>query len=299
MTTRKRIVRSARDAKDATKPATKGQVVTIYRAEDTPVMDMLSSIPSRPSKFRDGEHIHVSDLINKCVRQIALSKELDLPMPAQIITASMGLTFAQGEAIHDYIKSMMLSKYRKDMYGMWSCKCGETKTDQPSYYAKVVDSVCESCGGPLDRYEELVLEHPRWRVRGSPDIVMRVSSKGVLYPIEIKSIAHDQWKVLTRAKPEHVIQVVFYWYLLKELGYPVSSVVSVVYATKGFVFSGTPFKEFVLDAEASLKYIDDYIEDAKALARYYKTGELPPRWKCASNSCPDAKKCHVVMECFQ
>lgn len=298
MVTRRRIVRSARELKTEVKVKKPGAVIPIYERTDTPVMDMLGSIPAKPSGFRAGEHIHVSDLINRCVRQIALSDKHSLPMPAQTITASMGLTFAQGDAIHDYIKSMMLTKYRKDMFGYWQCKCGGTKTTEPSYYASVSKETCDTCGGGLTEYEELVLEHPKLKIRGSPDIVIRVSKDGVLYPIELKSIAHDQWKDLTRAKPDHVVQVIFYWYLLRELGYPVSSVVSVVYATKGFVFKGSPFKEFVLDAEKSLKYLADYLEDAEALVNYYKTGKLPMRVKCSTHNCPDAKKCHVALECF-
>jgi hypothetical protein len=298
MVTRRRIVRSARELKANSKPKRPGAVIPIYERTDTPVMDMLSSIPAQQSKFRKGDFLHVSDLINKCVRQIALSHQHSLQMPAQTITASMGLTFKQGDAIHDYIKSMMLTKFRKDMYGFWHCRCGDTRTSEPSFHAEVKGQYCELCGTGLDEYDELVLEDPKLKIRGSPDIVMRVSKDGVLYPIELKSISHEQWKDLARAKPDHIVQVVFYWYLLRELGYKVSSVVSVVYATKGFVFKGSPFKEFVIDAEKSLKYIDDYIEDAQALVRFYKTGELPPRVKCSTHKCPDAKQCHVALECF-
>lgn len=301
MATRKRIVRTARELKAEAKqgkPGKPGAVVAVYERTDTPVMDMLGSIPSKPSRFRAGDYLHVSDLINKCIRQIALSHRHSLPMPAESIHASMGLTFAQGDAIHDYIKQLMLSKYRKDMFGYWQCKCGDTRSSTPSYYSDVADLTCNTCSGKLDSYEELVLEDPKLKIRGSPDIVLRVNKDGVLYPIELKSIAHDQWKELTRAKPDHVIQVIFYWYLLRELGYKVSSVVSIVYATKGFVFKGSPFKEFVLSAEASLKYIADYIEDAQSLVKYYKTGELPPRIKCSTHKCPNAKQCHVALECF-
>lgn len=298
MNVRKRIARTAREIVADKERKPPGKVITVFRKGDTPVLDMLDSIPREISAFRAGEYVHVSDLIGKCVRQIALSDRHSIPMPPQLLSASMGLTFAQGTAIHDYVKSLLQRKYLSSMYGRWSCACGHTTTVSPSYHKEVVGQSCGRCGGALSKYEEMELREPTLRIKGSPDVVISLDGRGTLHAIEIKSMASEQWKALVRPVPDHVTQVVLYWYLLRELGYRVSAHVSILYATKGFLFKGSPFKEFILDAESSLKHIEDYKEDAAALVAYAKTGELPPRIKCGTYKCPEAKKCHVALECF-
>lgn len=275
-----------------------GRIVDLFDHEDTPAMDMLRKAPHPPQDFRGGEYIHVSDLINKCVRKIALSEEAGLPMPVRSLSHSSGLTFAQGDAIHDYVKQRFAERYADSLYGRWSCLCGKTVSED-CVRTETEGETCESCGTDLYRYQELVLRHPALKIVGSPDVTLYMRRKACLHPVEIKSINHEEWKTLPRAKPDHVLQVLFYWFLLRELGYSVSDTVSVLYVTKGFVFKGLPYREFVIDAQENLHLIDDYREDAKNLVQYRSKGILPPRSLCSNQHSTEAKACHVVGECFR
>lgn len=291
MSIRKRIVRGA--AKTS-----RGSIVRLFTKDDLPVSEMLQAARPPASPFRRGEYLHVSDLVGKCIRKIALAEHSGHAMPAESISHSMGLTFAQGTAIHDYIKDAFIRAHRSKLYGRWACRCGATCTEHATLYRAVKGDTCETCGGPLDLYEEAILRSASLGVRGAPDVVLHLEG-GALHIVEIKSKAHEQWKELVRPDPDHVIQVLLYWYIARELGWNLSAQVSILYATKGFMFSGSPFREFVLDAEASLPLLADYIEDAQALVAFKNTGALPRRVRCANIKCSDAKKCHVAMECFE
>jgi len=274
-----------------------GGIVEVFEGDDTPVIDMLRRAPHPPDAFRKGEYIHVSDLIGKCLRSIALSREHELPMPARGVSHSMGLTFAQGTAIHDYVKGRFVERHKDSLYGKWACLCGKTITKECTG-DKIPEDKCGHCGTAPYRYEEVVIQNDTLMLRGSPDISMYMRKQKCLHPVEIKSMAHDEWKSIVRPKPDHLIQVLCYWYLMREAGYKMSTTVSVLYVTKGFVFKGTPYKEFLVDAQASLHYLDDYLDDAKALVAHTEGGVLPARVACAAINSPQAKKCHVVKECF-
>lgn len=295
MLIRKRIARRAGTPRKA---GVAGKVVYAIAKDEMFASSILAKAGPPVSRFREGEYLHVSDLIGKCVRQIALSSEHESPMPAQYISHSMGMTFAQGTAIHDYIKERLSERCRDTLFGTWSCNCGDLRIEEV-VRSKVPEEACGRCGVVAHKYHELELHHQKLMVVGSPDIVFHVARGNFYYPVELKSISHDQWKDLVRPKADHVIQILFYWYLMRELGYAVSGVVSIVYATKGFIFKGSPFKEFTLDAMESLPLLDDFLEDAAALVAYFKNGTLPPRVQCTSRNCTQAKSCHVAQECFR
>ena len=291
MTTKSRVVRRKKADPEGDSP------VVVYGQDDTPVIDLLLSAKRKRDKFRRGEYLHVSDVVGKCVRKIALSEAHGMPMPTEPITHSMAMTFAQGSALHDYVKSALVRHPDMPLWGSWTCKCGASLEERRSH-AEVADLHCEDCGGPLDQYVEIDIKDTELLVSGSPDVILKEPTKSCYHILEIKSMSHEEWKGLVRAKPDHIVQVVMYWYLMRRAGFRTTSTVSVLYVTKGFVFKGQPFKEFVIDCDTALRHIDDYIEDAKAFARFRETGELPVRTKCATINCPEAKKCHVAMECF-
>ena len=231
------------------------------------------------------------------MRKIALSEAHDIAMPSQFIHESMMLTFAQGTALHDHVKGRVFAGHGDFLYGSWSCKCGALHTDH-SLYSRVKAKRCKVCGGAPTKYHELELRDPDLMVIGSPDITIYLEKYGVYYPIEIKSIAHDAWTELSRPKPDHVLQVLFYWYLLKKLGYPVPSQVSILYVTKGFLFK-TPYKEFAVFPEKVISRLDEYLEEARALKASRNGGALPMRSHCSARDCKEAKDCHVANLCFQ
>lgn len=274
-----------------------GRTVDVFDKEDSPVMDLLKKTSSTMRPFRTGDYVHVSDLVGRCVRQVALADKLNRPMPLDRLSHSMGLTFAQGDAIHDYVKSRVADASADSLYGRWSCQCGAVVTEE-GLLSEVPKDKCGTCNKVPFRYEEVVIRSEEYGIVGSPDIALHLRRKACLHLVEIKSIAHEQWKELTRPKPDHLVQNLLYWRLMKDKGYSMSRMISFVYATKGFVFKGSPFKEYVVDAEASMSYITDYLEDARNLKQYREGGDLPPRVLCASEGCAMAKKCHVAGECF-
>jgi len=273
-----------------------GEIVELPDGDDFS-LNILKRSPVALNNFRGGEFLHVSDILGKCARKIALAEKFAVPMPSGFLHESMALTFAQGTAIHDHIKKRVAAGHPEKMYGSWSCRCGNLKT-APSVLSKVKDKVCKVCAGNPINYHELELRDPELKIVGSPDITLYLPEYGVYYPIEIKSINHDDWKEIARPKPDHVLQVLFYWYLLRKLGYPVPAQISILYATKGFLFK-TPYKEFLIFPEKVISRLDEYIEDARALKEARDGGAIPCRSFCSSRDCKDAKECHVVNLCFQ
>ena len=274
-----------------------GGIVTMP-PEATPLSDLLQKarIFSRPA--RSTEFLHVSDLVGKCIRKIALAERLKLPPKPQALRLTDLLTFAQGDAIHDVLRSRAAAGGPRAVWGNWECKCGTTSTATPQLFSDVdPERRCPACKGPLNVYKEVPMLVKDLGIVGNPDLILFLSEFDALHITELKSIAHDAWKELVRPLPDHVIQVLFYWYLMRRLGYSLTDKVSILYATKGWIFSGDAFKEFVVDCPSQVHRLDPYLEDAKAVLAARAGGDLPPR-TCASEQSPDAKKCELCRSCF-
>ena len=276
---------------------TEGEIVRISLPEAGLVPPLLRKpIHSNFGAFRSGAYLHVSDLIGKCARRIALSEKFNSPMPTQFLQESMLLTFAQGVAIHDHVKKSVIEASGGNVFGTWSCRCGQLHTDN-SLFSRIKSRKCSRCGGGPHNYHELELRDEDLMIVGSPDITLLLVEHSAYLPVEIKSINPDEWKDIARPKPDHVIQVLFYWYLMRKLGYPVVDAVSILYATKGFVFA-SPYKEFVLRPEKVLHRLNEYIDEARYLKEARNNGALPPRSFCPNDSCANSKSCHVSKLCF-
>lgn len=306
MTARRRImaptekVAATRVLRRRTRPDTaessEGDIIHMNEGEDFS-LNLLKKSPATVSPFRYGEYLHVSDLLGKCMRKIALSDKFGIQMPSMFVHESMALTFAQGTAIHDHVKARVLKGHPDKLYGSWSCRCGQLHIENTTF-SKAKDKTCRMCGQAPLQYHEMELRDDDLKLVGSPDLTILMDAPRVFYPIEIKSINHEEWKELARPKPDHVLQVLFYWYLLRKLGYPVPNQISIVYVTKGFVFK-TPYKEFLVFPENAVGRLDEYIEEARALKTSRGGGGLPARSFCSNRECKDAKDCHVANLCFQ
>lgn len=264
----------------------------------TPLTDLLdkSRMLARPA--RDSSYLHVSDLVGKCLRKIALVDMLGIPHSAQNLRLTDLLTFAQGDAIHDVLKANAVRAGSNAVWGGWTCKCGTTSVPEPCLHSEVdKDRKCPACKGAIDVYQEVPVRNAEYEVVGNPDLILYLREQNALHITELKSISHDAWKELVRPQPDHVIQVLFYWFLMREAGYRLTSKVSIMYATKGWIFSGSPVKEFVVDALSQVGRLQPYLQDAMAVKESRAGGELPPRI-CPSENAPDAKKCEVCRSCF-
>jgi hypothetical protein len=147
-------------------------------------------------------------------------------------------------------------------------------------------------------YEEVPMRDKELMIVGTPDIITYMHTHSAFYVSELKSIAHDRWKDLVRPLPEHVIQILFYWFLMHRKGYRMANRASVLYATKGWMFSGQPYKEFSIDAQSMLSRLEPYLEDARALKEARGGGALPLR-TCPTEQAPEARKCEACRVCFK
>jgi len=272
-----------------------GEVVALPDHEDF-VIGHLNRAPQLFNHQRDGDNLHVSDLLGKCIRKLALSKRMNVKLPPERIYDGLGLTFAQGDAIHDYIKARIATGHPELMYGTWSCKCGRTSTPEPTTLASSTQT-CPHCLTPVNQYHEIRVVDPEYGVTGSPDVLMLLDRFDVFHITEIKSINGEAFKELVRPLPDHILQVVFYWHLMNRAGYSLTDRVSILYSNKAYSFK-SPYKEFVIDARAEVHRLEPYIEDAKAFKIALAGGELPVRSMCATRDTPDAKKCPMADMCF-
>lgn len=208
------------------------------------------------------------------------------------------LTFAVGDTIHDVVKARAVIGSPSQVWGNWRCRCGQTKTAQPCLGDAVNPSTCGVCAGPIDIYEEVPMRDEELKIVGTPDLVLFLSQPQAHYITELKSISDKGYEELSRPKPDHVIQVLFYWYLMNKLGYRLVDQVSILYITKGYKFRGDPYKEFTLQPSINLSRLEPYLEEARSLLSYAAGGRLPPRIVCGSDTAPEAKKCDVCSICF-
>lgn len=266
--------------------------------EATPMLDILKKARNMGRPARSNTHLHVSELIGKCIRRIAIVERLGLPASAQNLSLTDALTFAQGDAIHDTLRSRAMSGASNLVWGHWECACKTTSTQEPCLHSQVdPEETCPACHHHLTNYKEVPMFNDEYMIVGTPDFLIYIPESRALHVNELKSIAHDTWKDLVRPVPEHLIQALFYWYLMHGLGYRLTSRISLVYATKGWMFSGNPTKEFTFDAREHLKRLDPYIDEARRIKLARAGGALPKRI-CVSETATDAKKCDVCKSCF-
>jgi hypothetical protein len=217
----------------------------------------------------------------------------------QVITLGDAFTFAQGDAIHDTAKELLSRAAPGEMWGKWSCKCGTLRHNDPCLLTDTdQEEVCPYCGTKCNEYQEVSIRNEEYRIVGNPDVLMHIRNLDAKHITEVKSIAASQFSDLNRPLPEHVIQAMMYWWLMREAGHRITSHVSIFYITKGWVFgSKPPYKEFLVDAEASLSRLDPYLKIAKDYKESKINGQLPPR-TCTSPDTATAKGCEVCRICF-
>lgn len=263
----------------------------------TPGTDVLKAARASGRAARRGEYLHVSDLLYKCARKFALIERHEDQRPPQSLSLNDACTYAQGEAIHDVLRERMRMGAPDKVWGKWTCKCGQTLHKTPSLFIEVRGDTCKVCKGPVDVYTEVSFFNEEYKIVGNPDLILYLREEDAFIPVELKSISHEQFKELVRPIPDHVLQVLFYWKLMKEAGLKVGDRISIIYQTKGYVFVGASYKEFVINAAEEERRLVPYIEEAVALRTAREGGELPKRI-CVSADASEAKKCHMCQICF-
>lgn len=268
-------------------------------AADQFVIDLLKAGKPPYDSFREGTHVHVSDIISKCARKIALIRRLGLRHQPRQLLDGHAITFAQGHAIHDFIKKRFVDGHPDKVWAKWECPCGATMTE-PMVYAELSrEHACPTCKKIPRKYHEVGLADDDLEVVGSPDLILYLKDYPLYYPIEIKSMTAKQWEELERPVPDHVIQALFYWKLMRERNFPLPDQLSILYVKKEYTFK-LPYKEFIIHPQQQTKRLDSFVEDLEVIAAARNPkNPLPPRVTCGTMESPEAKQCSVCVTCFQ
>lgn len=255
-------------------------------------------------QFRHGDYLHVSDLLYRCVRKIALSELLSEDIHAETVWPGRALTFTYGHATEDFVRDRLKQSMPRELYGHWQCPCEHTLIKNRTWH-KVKDVECPKCGKPPMNYKEVVIRDREYMVTGSIDIVFLI--EGYFYLNECKSMARAPWEALTRPMPEHLLQILLYWWAVRRKGKKLWDQVSILYANKEFMFAGLPYKEFKFRPSTIIDRLDPLLEEAAQLVEFRNSignqeagaPVLPPRTMCETCEATDAKKCQFSSVCFQ
>lgn len=261
------------------------------------VLNLLKSVPPTYNHFREGKYLHVSDLVGKCIRKIALVDKFKVNHAASILSDSREITYEIGHCVADYIVRKSMKGHPGKVWGYWVCsRCGTPGSTTPMVFADVKRK-CDVCLGEVNKYKEFSIQNEEYLLSGSMDLLFWITEYNSLYITELKSIANDGWKELIRPDPNHIIQAVFYWWLMHRAGYSLIDQISIVYVNKGFMFK-LPYKEFIIKPREMFPRLEDYLLDAKARKISLEGGGLPPRVMCANAEVPTAKACEMANLCF-
>lgn len=274
-------------------------VVDGMRLLDGKPLSTLLNTPPPQSGFRDGRYIHISDLINKCARAIAIHYVHERQLYGLNMNHQLGFTFKQGEAIASHLEEHTQRVAPEHMFGGWTCKCEQTEKLNTTY-DKVSELKCKICGGELDNYKEVFIADDEYDISGSIDITLKFGK--TYYVNELKSIkkdGQDGFVALTQAKPIHRIQALFYVWLLTRANKIVHPKFSVVYVNKayGWKLHGDQVKEYQMKYTDYAHTLDPYLADAKAIKIARAGGDLPAR-TCEDVYCTQAKDCSFAPLCF-
>lgn len=261
---------------------------------ETQVLSLLKRGKRITQSYRGREFIHVSDVINKCVRKIALMEMLEQRHPREIIWDGQGVTYAIGNAIGDYVVKRFTTAHPEKLWAEWGCACGATK--RKGLLSRVSTTKCKECGTPLDKHHEVAFIDEDWQITGSPDILLYIDELGAYHIVELKSMTANMFNDLARPLPDHKVQVAFYWQILHRLGWPLVDRCSILYINKEFSFR-LPYKEYLIDPNEQ-GLLAPYMADIDNFVNFRATGELPPLTHCASIDASSAKSCPVCVTCF-
>lgn len=278
----------------------KGDIVPMPRSAPKPIIIATDSAPPNLQTTRPGNYLHVSDLIHRCMRKRAIHDARETQPPPRVLTMSDMLTFSQGDAIHDLLKDRVRLGWPDKMWGVWSCKCETLMHEEPCTFAEIdQEEECPHCLSRVTKYHEVPIFNDEYGIVGNPDVLLKFPKEGAFFVSELKSIADNSWQELRRPLPDHVLQVLMYWFLMREKGYRMFDKVGVAYASKAWKFGNTqPLKEFLIEPEKELHKIEPLLEDALAYKNHRGGGKLPPRIVCSSSASKEAKTCEVKEVCF-
>lgn len=239
-------------------------------------------------------YVHISSLIDVCVRQHVLTK-LHGINNFNTVTGAHRVMWALGRAAENHVRQSIIKvRQRNGIYGVWQCKCGQTK--HQGFHPP--ERRCERCQSGLTEYREPALLDHDARAVGSPDLTLSVGNN-YMAVVEIKSMNKKDFDALERPKADHVVQAAAYRRLYEQMGFTVHDEVIILYVKKEFQW-GSPYKEFHVNVTSGHwpGLIDDMLADGREISDRTQSGTLPARTKCANVGCTRAKSCPVSTLCF-
>lgn len=264
-----------------------------------PILDLIKAAKPPYRGFREGKYTHVSDIISKCGRKIALIRRMGTSHASTRLMDGHAITFAIGDAVHDFIKKRFTESHPEKVWAKWRCACGGTTTEAKLFADISTKDECPTCNQIPYRYVEVVFEDDEHEVVGSPDLLLYFEDSAAFYVTEVKSMAAKMWDELERPVPDHIIQGLFYWMLMRSKGYSMIDQFSILYVKKEYTWK-LPYKEFIIKPLEQMHRLKEFLAELTVIADARHPGNpLPKRVVCSSNTSSDAKECPVCVTCFQ
>ena len=262
-----------------------------------------------PEKGRPMANVHASELTKPegfCPRAYALS-DLTKAKPAdRWLTTSENITFHLGRVMQDSVVDWMAEMGKA--IGHWRClSCSYLHEFQSRPYK------CEKCQHKVFKPEEVRFVSAKTGASCGVDMLVALGGTK-LVPIELKTMAADQFKTLIAPLAEHRLRTNLYLRIIAESAHPWASLVSherasILYISKsgygcaddglkgmGIKESFSPFKEFeVLRDDAQT---NDQATRAQVVKDFRAGAVGTPRGICPSALSQRAKGCSLKGACF-
>lgn len=233
------------------------------------------------------KYIHVSDLVTKCPRILAFEQKFDGTRIPNTIPNTTLLTFKVGEALADVNIEHLCELMPDKVWGVWSCNCGKTSITGTYQDAKLKSSICPKCETGVIQYTEYHVVNEDYGISGSVDLVIK--TQDVYCPVELKSISKKQFEALKKAKPEHEMQALMYWRLMRDKGYRVPDSAIVLYTCKEY--TKPVYKQYNIKVSKEVQNrIQEYCLLAKHINSYQSLPDVPA-------GCIDVSK-YAVRSCM-
>ncbi len=269
-----------------------------WEGQSSITLDLLKKCRVGSQPFRKGDHVHVSDAVGKCLRRIALARRMNASFPAAGIMDGMGITYAQGDAIHDYVRDKLVRAHPDKVWAIWSCPCNHTRIGPCLFTKRGRHTTCPKCEHEVDKYNEVSVFDDGLDLVGNPDLILYLAEYDAFMPVELKSMAANMFKELARPVPDHVIQVSFYWHLMRKERMRLVDAAAILYVNKEYSFK-LPFKEFPVKQPLAAERLQPYIDELIVLKDARKIENPLPVRTCAAMDVAAAKNCHVCVACFE
>jgi hypothetical protein len=215
------------------------------------------------------------------------------------------LMWGYGRAAEKIIRDTLITAYgTENVYADWSCVCGALRMEGLGIdHYHVLCNVCKTNittehGEATLLWDDIIAAHP--------DLLL-LNEANELEVIELKSISADGFKILKEPSEDYIKQGYGYVRLLEKnrekfekLGFKVKTdSFRILYASKGFKFSGSVLEEFIIKVkDMNPRIVQDFNQVVMEIRHVKDTINLPERTKCFSTDCAMAKDCPVVAECF-